>query len=132
MKKTMIVISLALALMGLFVTPAGATADSASPPVRHRVAWGETLYRIALHYGTSVQTIAQLNGITNPNRIYAGQVLHIYPGWGSTQTVYVVRWGDTLADIAWRFNRSPWAIAEANRITNLNRIYAGQRLVIPE
>jgi LysM repeat protein len=132
-KKRLLVISLAvLVLMSVLAMPASASADAASTPIRHRVVWGENLYRIALRYGTSVQTIAQLNGIANPDRIYAGQVLRIYPGWGSTQTVYVVRWGDTLSRIAWQFGRSPWAIAEANKITSLNRIYAGQCLVIPD
>lgn len=47
------------------------------------------------------------------------------------QTVYVVRAGDTLGSIAARFGVSVSAIARANNITNPNRIYVGQRLVIP-
>lgn len=47
------------------------------------------------------------------------------------QTVYVVRSGDTLGSIAARFGVSVSAIARANNITNPNRIYVGQRLVIP-
>jgi LysM repeat protein len=42
-----------------------------------------------------------------------------------------VRWGDTLNSIAWRTGVSAWAIAQANGIYNLNRIYAGQALWIP-
>ncbi len=47
------------------------------------------------------------------------------------QTVYVVRAGDTLGGIAARFGVSVAAIARANNITNPNRIYVGQRLIIP-
>ncbi len=47
------------------------------------------------------------------------------------ETVYVVQAGDTLAGIAARFGVSISAIARANNITNPNRIYVGQRLVIP-
>ncbi len=43
---------------------------------------------------------------------------------------YVVRAGDTLASIAARFGVSPSALARANGISNPNRIYIGQRLVV--
>lgn len=45
----------------------------------HIVAAGETLYRIALKYGTSVQAIAGFNGIPYPYVIYKGQQLMIPP-----------------------------------------------------
>lgn len=38
---------------------------------------GDTLSGIASRYGTSYQKIAQLNGIGNPNLIYAGQRLRV-------------------------------------------------------
>ena len=40
---------------------------------------GDTLYRIALQFGVSVQALAQANGLSNVNFIYVGQVLTI-PG----------------------------------------------------
>jgi murein DD-endopeptidase MepM/ murein hydrolase activator NlpD len=46
--------------------------------------------------------------------------------------VYIVRAGDTLARIAARYHVSISAILAANpRITNINVIYIGQRIVIP-
>jgi peptidoglycan-N-acetylglucosamine deacetylase len=49
-----------------------------APRVTHyRVMPGDTLFRIATRFGVSVQSIAQNNGILNPNRIFAGQVLRI-------------------------------------------------------
>ena len=47
----------------------------------HTVAPGETLYRIALNYGTSVDAIAGANGIPYPYVIQAGQQL-VIPGAG--------------------------------------------------
>lgn len=38
---------------------------------------GDTLSGIAAKYGTTYQEIAKKNGITNPNKIYVGQVLKI-------------------------------------------------------
>ena len=40
---------------------------------------GDNLYRIALAFGLTYQELAQYNGITDPNDIYAGQVLRIPP-----------------------------------------------------
>jgi LysM repeat protein len=131
MKRRIWIIVLVLALAGLLAVPARAEAAEAGSIVYHRVRWGENLYRISLSYGTTVQAITQLNGIGNPNRIYDGQVLKVSVGAGTAPSVYTVKWGDTLSAIARRFGVSPWAIAEANRITNLNRILVGQRLVIP-
>ncbi len=45
----------------------------------HVVQPGETLFRIALSYGVTVQALAAANNIGDPTRIYAGQVL-VIPG----------------------------------------------------
>lgn len=44
---------------------------------------------------------------------------------------YYVRWGDTLSGIAWRYRVNLYTLAAVNGIYNLDRIYAGQRLLIP-
>ncbi len=46
-------------------------------------------------------------------------------------TTYTVKSGDTLTSIARQFNTTVDAIATANSITNPNRIYVGDVLVIP-
>jgi len=43
----------------------------------HTVQRGENLYRIGLRYGATVTTLAQANCLINPNRITAGQQLHV-------------------------------------------------------
>lgn len=43
----------------------------------YRVRRGDSLSEIARHFGVSVNALAKANGIKNPNRIYAGQVLCI-------------------------------------------------------
>lgn len=45
-------------------------------------------------------------------------------------TTYIVKKGDTLSKIASRFSTTVKRIAADNRIANVNKIYAGQRLVI--
>lgn len=46
----------------------------------HTVAPGETLFAIARRYGTTAEELARLNGLKDPNRIRAGQVLRVRPG----------------------------------------------------
>ena len=111
-------------------------------PTEHVVQSGENLYRIGLQYGLSWVTIAQYNGITNPNTITAGQTLKI-PCDGTTPPpvqptpppdeviTYTVQPGDNLFRISLKFGVSWVEIAEANGIVNPNEIYTGQVLKIP-
>ena len=50
---------------------------SGSSAVCYTVKSGDTLSKIAAKYGTTYQKIATLNGIKNPNKIYAGQKLRV-------------------------------------------------------
>lgn len=52
-------------------------------------------------------------------------------GYGGGQQVYIVRPGDTLSAIAFRFGVSPFEVARVNGIFNPNLIFSGQCLVIP-
>lgn len=45
----------------------------------HVVAPGETLFAIAKRYGTTVEALARMNGLTDPNRIQVGQRLWVRP-----------------------------------------------------
>ena len=102
----------------------------------HVVRWGETLGSIAARYGVTVNAIMQANGLTNPNYVYVGQTLRI-PTAGAgpfvppSGTTYVVKWGDSLGSIAYRYGITVEALMAANGLTNPNFIYAGQTLVIP-
>jgi LysM repeat protein len=97
---------------------------------------GDTLLNIARRYNTTVGTLVQLNGIGNPNRIYYGQrILVPVPTQQPQPTpvaTYVVQRGDYLLRIAIRYNVSLNALIEANNLTNINRIYPGQVLTIPQ
>jgi LysM repeat protein len=102
--------------------------------VTHVVQAGENLFRIALKYGTTVEAIAAANGIVNPNVVYAGQELTIPQGGGAPSPsvrYHVVQPGETLSGIAMRYGTTPWAIAAANGIANVNYVRAGQTLRIP-
>jgi LysM repeat protein len=120
----------ALALMILALAAPASAAPTACGGT-HVVQRGETMYSIARRYDVSVWTIARANGMTNPNRIYVGQRLVIPCYRQTTGHVHIVQAGENLTTIGLRYGVSAWAIARANGLTNLNHIYAGQRLTIP-
>jgi LysM repeat protein len=112
-------------------------APSGTGHIVHVVRWGENLTSIAAQYGTTIHAIVHANGLASQNRIYAGQRL-IIPGSTPSPSApatcgqtYTIRYGDTLSGIAYRFGVSQNALMRANGIVNPNRIYRGQRLVIP-
>jgi len=52
----------------------------------HQVVAGETVFRLSLRYGVSINDIATASGITNPNLIFQGDRL-VIPGCGTTGVV---------------------------------------------
>lgn len=91
---------------------------------------GDTLSSIAAKFGTNYQTLASLNGISNPNLIYVGQVLRVNGSASAGSIYYTVRVGDNLSAIASRYGTSYQSIAALNDLDNPNLIYAGQTLKI--
>lgn len=123
-----------LALMLVLVVPAkeASACSGCGCPTYYHVRYGDTLYSIARRNGVTVWQLQSWNHIPNPNRIYAGQCLVIYPWCGGGHGFwYTVRCGDTLWSIASRYGTTVWAIAHANGIWNVNYIWAGQHLWIP-
>ena len=106
--------------------------------IYYTVQEGDTLTSIAQKYDTTVHEITVTNSIVNPNLIYVGEVLKIYPGNRSIikrkkvfTTTYIVQSGDTLTSIAIKFDTTVQAIAELNDLQNPNLIYVGEILKIP-
>ena len=136
MKKVIfsLVISLALLTMTLPVY-----ADTT-----YVVKAGDSLSKIAVQFGVSVQAIAAANGLANPNLIFVGQRLIIpapgtvpsapaasQPAGGFTiQTTYKIQPGDTLSKISRQFGVSLAALMAANGLTSYI-IFGGQILNIP-
>ncbi|EOS7716607.1 LysM peptidoglycan-binding domain-containing protein [Enterococcus hirae] len=93
----------------------------------HIVQYGETLSSIATQYGTTYQALASLNGLSNPNMIYAGQVLKL-SGVASATRTYTVQYGDNLSLIATKLGTTYQTLAQRNGLSNPNLIYPGQTL----
>ena len=100
--------------------------------VIYTVKRGDNLWNLSRQYGTTVQSIAQLNQIQNPNLIYPGQRLRIPVNMDlgtSTMTQngsYIVKRGDTLWGISRRYGVTVRYLANKNGIRNPNLIYPVQ------
>ena len=108
--------------------------------IYYTVQRGDTLSQIAQRYGTTVQEIASINNISNPNLIYPGQVFRILTNSttngsetrGTGSITYTVRRGDTLSQIAKAYGVTIAHLVEINGIQNPNLIYPGQKIRITE
>ena len=98
----------------------------------HVVQRGENLYRIALQYGTSVEALAQANGITDPTALQVGQRLIVPSGAINaalpTAQQHPVQAGETLESIALRYGTTAAQLAALNAVINPARLYVGQQL----
>jgi murein DD-endopeptidase MepM/ murein hydrolase activator NlpD len=111
----------------------------------HIMQKGETIYSIARSYGVTVQDILNLNGITDPRKVQAGQRIRIPRG---TETVvpsagtavagtgdfirYQVLRGEAFYGIARRYGVTVQALRAANNLTEDYVLKAGDWLRIPQ
>lgn len=122
------------------VTGVASTGDAT--PGTYKVVAGDTLYSIATKHNTTVEELRTLNNLTS-NFIFVGQELRVpgtgggtpaatpVPGPGGTRT-HTVQRGEWLYSIARQYNINPEAIRRANPGVNLDVVYPGQQLVIPQ
>lgn len=93
----------------------------------HVVSDGETLWQIANRYAVNMNSIVQLNGLPDPNRLLVGQSLLIpKPG-----TSHIIKYGDTLWSISQQYGVTIQAIVQSNQLTNPNVLNPGTKLFIP-
>ena len=109
--------------------------------IYYEVQDGNTLSSIARRYGVSVKELERINGLTNPDEIYPGEVLKIYPKEKRDErkkdkkrfySTYIVKSGDTLSYIAQKLHTTVKELTELNDISNPNLIYPGEILKVPE
>ncbi len=99
-----------------------------SPYTEYTVRSGDSLWTIAQRYGTTVDDIRRLNGLTS-DVLRIGQVLKI-PAPDSPYTEYTVRSGDSLWTIAQRYGTTVDDIRRLNGLTS-DVLRIGQVLKIP-
>lgn len=106
------------------------TSSASSTTSTYTVKLGDTLSAIADRYNTAVSTLCSLNGISNPDKIFAGQVLKISGSTANAAPYYTVVSGDNLSTIAAKYNITYQSIAALNNIKAPYIIIPGQKLRI--
>lgn len=104
------------------------TPGQSTDTVTYTVQAGDSLWLIAQRYGTTVDAIKQVNGLTS-NVLQIGQVLQI-PVSQAPYVEYTVRAGDTLWELSRRYGTTVEAIMQANGLTS-SFLQIGQVLRIP-
>ena len=106
-----------------------ASGDQAAS-LTHKVRRGDSLWKLASRYGTTVDRIKRDNGLRG-DRLVVGQRLTINSGVPAGARTYSVRRGDTIGKIARAHRTSLNAVLRANGLSRSSTIYPGQVLIIP-
>ncbi len=134
-----------LVIPGVAGSPAAPTASPSPSSTAYAVRSGDTLWSIARSFDTSVASLAQTNGLSNPSLIRVGQVLTVpattnapvvatdknVGSLSTTSSTYAVRAGDTLSSIAARYGTTVSALVQTNSLSNPSLIRIGQALTVP-
>lgn len=112
-------------------------ATAPGKPRVYTVKRGDTLWGVARKHGVTVPALASANGLSSKSQLTAGSRLEI-PGAGgatapageSTRMTYKVRSGDTLSEIAEKFNVSVRQLMSWNNLRSSSSLRAGQRIVV--
>jgi murein DD-endopeptidase MepM/ murein hydrolase activator NlpD len=102
---------------------------------RYTVRRGDTLSSIAMRQNLSVSAIAEANGVTNPDRIFVGQVLSIpdpsaKPGPAAMAGIVVVQPGETVTRVSARTGVPAATIIAANGLVKPYHLYTGGQLLL--
>lgn len=98
----------------------------------YKVKSGDSLWKIANEYNTTVETLKNINNLTNSNLIVNQQLFIPQSAYSSVKNnnIYVVKKGDTLFDIAASNGVTVGQIKELNNLKN-DTLQIGQVLNIP-
>lgn len=113
------------------IIPSSGGGSGASTGTRYIVQPGDTLWKLSVRFGVSIDAIRSANSLSG-DYLHVGQAL-IIPGSESgtgTKVAYTVQYGDSLYLIAKRFNTTVDQIKQVNGLTS-NNIIVGQVLTIP-
>ena len=107
------------------------TATPAPSESTYTVQAGDTLYGLAVRFGTTVAELASLNGISADALLAVGQTLQVPGGATTPPNIHVVQAGENLYRIALRYGTTWQELAQLNGIADPTTLYVGQKLTLP-
>lgn len=101
----------------------------------HTVKAGDTYWTLAQRYNTTVDAIMKANPTVDPSKLQIGQTICIpSSSTGSCPAgsfSYTIKSGDTIWNLAQRYNTTVEAIMKLNPTINPNNLQIGQVICIP-
>ncbi|MCL4559561.1 MAG: LysM peptidoglycan-binding domain-containing protein [Chloroflexi bacterium] len=126
------------------LTPTMTVTPTPSGPFKYQVQEGDTCWDIAQKFQVDLMVLLALNNFpSNECPIKVGDEIYVpapdqglptptaLPTGYKGEITYTVMPGDTLAGIAYKFYSTEDAIMAKNKITDKNKIYPGDKLIIP-
>jgi len=107
------------------------TASARSKSINYTVRRGDSLWRLAKRFGTTVGEIKRTN-LLRRDRLTIGQRLEIRVRIPAATRTYIVRRRDTLSTIARSHKVSISRVMQLNGLNRKSIIYPGQELLIPD
>ncbi len=123
-------ISLVLSFLFLSISPV--YAQSEIKGAQYQIQAGDTLGSIAELFGVQIDSLVQINNITDPNSIFPGQVI-IIPGLEHLSgfiTPVTLQIYDSFDSIVKKYNGDPSEIINLNQITSKDELIAGSIIFI--
>lgn len=94
----------------------------------------DNLWDIAVRFGVAFDNLININHITEPDVLNAGDQL-VIPGLEGIEgvlTTETVTFGETIHSLSFRYGITPKMLEKLNHITNPIELYSGSSLVIPQ
>src|SRR3954447_15112090 len=114
-------------ILGILLAPndymLNAHAKMNNSSIHYTIKKGDTFYLLGLRFNSSVQDISSMNPKMNPRNLVIGSKIKLPVGSGIE--IHHVKKGDTLGNIASKYNSSVNMIATQNNVLNPNLIYLG-------
>jgi len=100
------------------------------------IGYGETLSSLSFRYGVPSESLARLNRIINPGRIYAGQPLILVESESDIpalleDSLLLPRIGESKLELAVRTGTSPWSLTTLSQTEIRMWVVPGITLVVP-
>jgi len=99
----------------------------------YKVRSGDNLWAIAKKFGVSVRKLKRLNRLSS-SKLHVGQVLRVASGnskVSSKKSIYYVRRGDNLTNIARKHKVALSKLLRTNKLSMRSNLMVGKKLIIP-
>lgn len=125
--------SLFMIFLALFVPGSVAAQEEEIKTPYYLVQAGDSLWGIAIRLGIPMEELQSLNGISDPNQLQIGMQLRIPAPAGVSGRVdtRTIAYGDTIQSLSHRYDISPEAFVQLNRLTSPDELVAGAIVIVP-